>query len=572
MCGISAFFNRESVVEPEIIADFIKYGETRGTDGFGIHIHTKGGGSRTARHTSIPKNYTDILTRMDYKSDCFSDLKESVIITNHRAAPETEVAVDEFNVTQTVQPIVVDDIVLSHNGSVSNNIYDEITALAKEKDGYNINTRIDSEAIIAAYLRFGRNMKATMEYLSGGFAFILLDKKKNKIYAVSTHNPLYGGYCRGYGMMISSSEEAVWDILTKLKKYPIQRCGYNIWEDYYAHMYQPNTIVEVDLDSGMTNETTFIPRYIHPNYDSWADRNSNEDENIATLVSASGGLDSTTTLAMLKLAGLNPIAIHFKYGHRGQDAEEVAINKVTSYLDIPLVKFDIEDNMKQIDNFSMLTNKDVPITTGTRDFIKTTSAWTCFRNGLFVSYMAAYAEGLILNKKANKVYYTGGFMNLTESGVYPDNSERFIQSFENFCKMASIVSDRIEPLYGLSNLLKTEQYRLLEYFRLFDELGPYLISCDDPITYINEEGELVANNCARLVDQETIPECGSGLLSYWACIRAGLKDNRSYYIKNTEGLIPDDHKVVVSPNTLDIDEIIDKILIPECFKRNLRDI
>jgi 7-cyano-7-deazaguanine synthase len=368
--------------------------------------------------------------------------------------------------------------------------------------------------------------------------------------------------------MISSDQDAVWQVLTRLKNYPIQRCGYNVWEDYYAHQYQPHNIFELDLDSGMANEYGFIPRYIHPNYDSYT--NEVKEEKIATLVSASGGLDSSTNLAVLKASGMNPIAVHFKYGHRGQDAEEAAIKSVTNKLEIPLIVLDIEANMKQIDNFSMLTNKDVEITTGTSDLIKTTTAWTCFRNGLFVSYMAAYAEGLILNQGYTKVYYTGGFMNLTESGVYPDNSERFIQAFENFCKLASIVSDRIQPLYGLSNLLKTDQLLLLEYMGMYDELGPLLISCDDPIVDANNG----PRNCCKLrrrADgvQEIIPMCGSGLLSYWAVKKAGLEDNRQYYIKNTNAEIYDRDMKPMNEYP-SFAKIIDKIQIPDEYKDNLR--
>ena len=68
------------------------------------------------------------------------------------------------------------------------------------------------------------------------------------------------------------------------------------------------------------------------------------------LVSCSGGLDSTTTLAMLKLAGYeNIIACHFDYGCRSGSAEKIAITNICKELDVPLKIFDISQLMKSID-------------------------------------------------------------------------------------------------------------------------------------------------------------------------------------------------------------------------------
>ena len=122
------------------------------------------------------------------------------------------------------------------------------------------------------------------------------------------------------------------------------------------------------------------------------------------LVSCSGGLDSTTTLAMLKLAGYkNIIACHFDYGCRSGAAEKIAITNICKELDIPLKIFDISQLMKDIDTTSMLTDENAPVTTGTSDDIKSTAAWVHGRNMMFMTIMASYAESQVTQYVYDKI-------------------------------------------------------------------------------------------------------------------------------------------------------------------------
>lgn len=150
------------------------------------------------------------------------------------------------------------------------------------------------------------------------------------------------------------------------------------------------------------------------------------------LVSCSGGLDSTTTLAMLKLAGYeNIIACHFDYGCRSGEAEKIAITNICKELNIPLKIFDISDLMKSIDTTSMLMDRNAKVTTGTSDDIKSTAAWVHCRNGLFMTIMAAYAESCVFKEDYDKVYFLGGFLNLTESGCFIPKDDHTITTFDN---------------------------------------------------------------------------------------------------------------------------------------------
>lgn len=563
MCGLSGYFARESG-ERDVLGCLFKEAEKRGSDGFGwvklnnicLYLNSK-------KYKGIPLTEKAI---SDIGYLCTGD----ILLSNHRAAPETEREVSQDELNETVQPIINVGLglYLVHNGAVSNFIVDEL------KEEFDFKTNIDSEAIIWAYEKFNRNMEKTMEYLSGGFAFLMVDSGKRKLYAVCTHNPLYVGYVRGAGLFFSSTEEGVFSTVSYLKGTKIERNTVNIWEDYYAHRLPEYTIVEIDIDSGMVNQKSFEPRYITNTYDGYKDIRKNTS---AVLVAASSGLDSSVTLATLAAAGMNPIAVHFNYGHRGGDAEWECIQRVTNILNVPLYTFDISEQMKILDS-GMLTDKNAEIITGTNKGLKTTAAWTVYRNHFFMTYMAALAEKLIMNGEYSEIYLTGGFMNLSESGSFPDNSERFVDAALKFFKY-SITGTKLKPLYGLCNILKTEQYILLKELGLLEKLSPWLISCDRPIIseYTLKEDEKLPTddfdvihtgfNCSK----NGKPACGSGLLSYWAAKTAGVPDLRRYYE------VDDPNYVAYEPNTdytekeFDIEKIVDKIQIPQKNRELLLD-
>ena len=587
MCGISCYFGRDSFPPIDILSNFIKSGSVRGSDGFGLSVikTSRDNLIRLNHYSKLPSDYVQII-KSELDKDEFSEYFErgDIILSIHRAAPETEVEVSEEDLSGTLQPIVdkKESLILVHNGSVSDFIIDEL-----KNKGFLFETKIDSEAIIKAYLMFGRDIRTTMTYLSGGFSFVMYDGVKKKLYIVSSHNPLYMGYVKGYGLFINSMEEPVWEFISKIKGRNNVRGTMNIWEDYYAHPFPPFSIHEIDIESGMSNQFEYEPRYKTPKWDPFLInnneqiksskdylnfyKNDNKDNQFCTLVSASGGLDSSTSLAALKAAEMNPVAVHFKYGHRGQDAEELGIKKISDILGVKLIIIDIEDNIKNIDDYSMLTNSNHEVTTGERKDLKTLAAWTCFRNTFFLTYMGAYAERFIVKDRYDFVYYTGGFMNLTESGVYPDNSERFIQAFSDLTQFGSICGKRIIPLYGLCNLLKVEQYILLNELHVLKKIFPWLVSCDRPKVISDGKMDelLPANCCAKNKHTGLVePACGSGRLAWWAANMAGFKDCRTFYeIKEDYDLMTKEINYKVKH---DIDNIIDKLMIPENNKEILR--
>lgn len=557
MCGIAMFFARESVPDYNILDSLFTWSEKRGIDGFGI-VHILNCGNRlTTRCLYTDKPYSE------YRDKVMKFLSGKVevgdiILAISRALPETEAPTSKI----TMQPIENHNLVVVHNGAVAKSIDDALRNWSRENhELFSYCTSIDSESILASYVKHNFNIKESMEHISGGFASIIVDLSKKKIYLITDFKPLAHSYIRGVGYFVASDVGCLREIVQKITHAP--RDGMNLWEDWYAHYLRGGRIKEIDIDSGMTRTISYRPRYITQSWDSSKVEKGKE----LCLVAASGGLDSSMTLAILKFAGYENItACHFTYGHRGQLAEALAIRKVTEKLGIPLKVLKLQELMKEIDTSSMLIDESKPITTGTNEGLKRLEAWVNGRNMLFLASMAALAESEVMKHDYEKVHLMGGFLNLTESGVYPDNAEYFLQSFLEHTKYGTLIGNRLSPLYCLSNLMKSELFTLIKAFKL-EDIYYETISCDRPKVILKNK-KFEPYNCAK----NGIPACGSGLLSYWGAKIAGVKDNRRFYEVEDDRFdpyIPEHIKQSFKRKT-DINSIINRILLPEDKLENLR--
>jgi len=289
-------------------------------------------------------------------------------------------------------------------------------------------------------------------------------------------------------------------------------------------------------------------------------------KNELVLVACSGGLDSSTTLSILKLAGYNNmIACHFNYGHRGAAAEKIAIQNVCEELQVDLRIFDLESIYGEIgiDNISMLQNESAEIVTGTTKGLKTTAAWTPARNLLFLTVMGALGEAECMRHDYDTIYLAGGMLQLTESSIYCDNTPYFVDAVKGALKYGTLIGNRFKVLYCLSNLMKSEQFVLIKEFKL-EDVYRHTISCDRPIV---EDG--VPKNCSK----NGMAACGSGLLSMWGASMVGLDDlqMRNFYeiiedyVAHIPGHIKDQFTKAPS-----IEHIINRILLPADRLDNLR--
>lgn len=269
MCGITAFFARESKPDYKVLDTLFSGAERRGQDGFGFVIIRNEKGGRHIR--TVWKD-----ARM--YSDCKDDVKNifmanplnigDVVIAIARAAPESEGNTNKDKLLETMQPIVNKEqgLVLVHNGAVSQKIYNELKEWANNSGEYKFNTKIDSEAILASYIMHGRNMKECFEYLSGGFAVLLYSQSSDRLFMINDFKPLSWGYIRGVGLFIHSLLDPIADIVHDISG--VERCGIAIWEDFYYHQINGPRVQSIDLTSGFCRKQKYSPRYITQNWDS----------------------------------------------------------------------------------------------------------------------------------------------------------------------------------------------------------------------------------------------------------------------------------------------------------------
>ena len=165
----------------------------------------------------------------------------------------------------------------------------------------------------------------------------------------------------------------------------------------------------------------------------------------------SGGLDSSTCLAIAKVEGFELYALSFRYGQRHQfeigAAKECARSqKVEDHiiLDIDLRAFGgsaLTDNIEVPKNRDDLDNSNkIPIT------------YVPARNTIFLSFALAYAETI----NSNDIFI--GVNALDYSG-YPDCRPEFIESFEKMANEATKFSQgeqKIKIHTPLINLTKAE--------------------------------------------------------------------------------------------------------------------
>jgi len=220
------------------------------------------------------------------------------------------------------------------------------------------------------------------------------------------------------------------------------------------------------------------------------------------------------------------------------------------------------DFYKNIEAESMLLDPTAEVRTGTDVALKTTEAWVPGRNMMFLTYMATLAESMVMKHNYKKVYLLGGFLNLAESGFYPDNCEDFIRAFLQTTKYGTLIGDRFQPLYCLANLMKSEQWMLVKALGIEDVIK-HTISCDRP--QVDFEG--TPRNCMK----NGMPACGSGLLSWWGAKMVGMDDPRNFY-EIKESYEPHHAKHLDSgvKLDLDIDKVVSRILLPDDKKKNLQ--
>ena len=147
------------------------------------------------------------------------------------------------------------------------------------------------------------------------------------------------------------------------------------------------------------------------------------------VVLLSGGLDSTTTLAIAKNQGFEIYALSFDYGQRHRVELEQA--------QIIAQKFEVADHqimtidLRQFGGSALTDSIDVPTN---RDEEEMSSeipiTYVPARNTIFLSFCLAYAEV----KKAGNIFLG---VNAVDYSGYPDCRPEFIAAFEILANLAT---------------------------------------------------------------------------------------------------------------------------------------
>lgn len=143
------------------------------------------------------------------------------------------------------------------------------------------------------------------------------------------------------------------------------------------------------------------------------------------IVLLSGGLDSTTTLAVAKSEGYSCYALSFRYGQRHY-VELEAAKKIAKYFDV--IEHKIFDIDFSIFKGSALTDVSIDVPDFAADGIPVT--YVPARNTVFLSIALAWAEVLKVQDLfigVNAVDYSG----------YPDCRPEYIQAFQNMANFAT---------------------------------------------------------------------------------------------------------------------------------------
>lgn len=150
---------------------------------------------------------------------------------------------------------------------------------------------------------------------------------------------------------------------------------------------------------------------------------------IGAIVLCSGGIDSTTTLAIAKNNGYDLYALSFLYGQR-HAVEIIAAKRVSSYFKVRN-HFILEIDLTKIGGSALTDAIDVP-----KDRVldipseRIPSTYVPARNTIFLSFALAWAEILDVSD-----IFIG--VNVRDYSGYPDCRPEYIQAFETMANLGT---------------------------------------------------------------------------------------------------------------------------------------
>jgi len=165
----------------------------------------------------------------------------------------------------------------------------------------------------------------------------------------------------------------------------------------------------------------------------------------------SGGLDSTTCMAIAREQGYQPYALSFAYGQR----HTIELEKARKYA--PLIGAEehmvIDIDLRKMGGSALTADIDVPKSGVSEDEIPVT--YVPARNTIFLSFALGWAEVL----GAADIYI--GVNALDYSG-YPDCRPEFIQAFEQMANLATKAGVEGHPYHIHAPLLDLTKGQIIQ--------------------------------------------------------------------------------------------------------------
>ena len=221
------------------------------------------------------------------------------------------------------------------------------------------------------------------------------------------------------------------------------------------------------------------------------------------VVLLSGGLDSTTAVAIAKYQGFGVRAITFRYGQRHAIELESA-RQIAAAMDVE-EHLEVDIDMRRIGGSALTDEIEVPKHESASDISSEIPVtYVPARNTVFLSFALAWAERLDCSD-----IFVG--VNALDYSGYPDCRPEYIKAFEQMANLATKAGVEGRRLHIHAPLLHLTKAQIIQRGT---ELGvdySMTSSCYDP----TESGEA----CGR---------CDSCLLRLKGFRDAGLEDPRAY--------------------------------------------
>lgn len=162
----------------------------------------------------------------------------------------------------------------------------------------------------------------------------------------------------------------------------------------------------------------------------------------------SGGMDSSTAAFIAKEQGYEILALHFDYNQRTMKKERECFNLICDDLGVKSREILDVSFIAQI-GANSLTDKNLTIQkTGVKSG-EIPNTYVPFRNGIFLSVAAAFAE-----KDGADALFIGVVEE--DSSGYPDCSENFIKKIESAINAGTSPNFKLEIKIPLVHLSKTQ--------------------------------------------------------------------------------------------------------------------